>query len=178
MSFLRAILTCLRKYVRFSGRAARAEYWNFVLFVVLVSTALNFLDRALFAGRVVIDINGVMIRTNGPLGSLFGVFVALPLLAAGWRRMHDTGRSGIYLFYPLIVMLGVSMFLAFLTGFGPLLSVDIQEIVGELGAIVALGSLFVLTVSPLIVVWWLTRPSQVGDNRFGPQPQMRKHLKP
>ena len=30
--------------------------------------------------------------------------------------------------------------------------------------------LFVLFVSPLMVIWWLSRPSQPGDNQFGPPP--------
>lgn len=36
MGFVEAIKTCLAKYFVFSGRAARSEYWWFVLFVVLV----------------------------------------------------------------------------------------------------------------------------------------------
>ena len=172
MNFLAAVLTCLRKYARFSGRASRGEYWNFVLFVVLVSVALAILDQHLFGGQVVIQINELVIETSGPLGGLFGAAVLLPFLAAGTRRMHDTGRSGIYLFYPLIVMLGVSTFLGFLTGFGPLLSGDDWEFVGKMGAVMIVIALFVLMISPMIVAWWLTRPGEAGDNKYGARPLM------
>ncbi len=173
MNFLAAVLTCLRKYARFSGRASRGEYWNFGLCVVCVSGVLAFLDRRCFPGQVVIRVKGLKIETSGPLSGLFGFAVLLPLLAAGWRRMHDTGRSGIHLLYPLIVMLGISMFLGFLTGYGPLLSGELWEIVGKLGAILLVVALFVLAISPMIVVWWLTRPGQAGDNRYGVRPLLR-----
>jgi len=173
MNFLAAVLICLRKYARFSGRASRGEYWNFVLFVVLVSVALAVVDQRLFGGQVVIRINGLMIETSGPLGSLFVLAILLPFLAAGSRRMHDTGRSRIYLFYPLIVMLGVSTFIGLLTGFGPLLSGELLEVVGKIGAALIVGAVFVLALSPMIVMWWLTRPSQAEDNKYGVRPQMR-----
>jgi uncharacterized membrane protein YhaH (DUF805 family) len=28
----------------------------------------------------------------------------------------------------------------------------------------------VLLISPLLVLWWLTRPSQPGPNQYGPNP--------
>jgi len=173
VNFIAAIRSCLGKYARFSGRSSRSEYWNFALFVVLVSVALALVDKALFGETVIIRINGVVFETNGPLVNIFGFVVLLPLVAAGWRRMHDTGRSGIYLFYPLIVMLGVSMFLGFMTGFAPLMSGELWELITGLWAIIAVVALFVLTISPLIVVWWLTRPGQAGENVFGPQPVAR-----
>jgi len=170
MNFVTAVRSCLGKYARFSGRSSRSEYWNFVLFIVVVSVLLALVDKALFGEDVTIRINGVVFETNGPLVNIFGFAVLLPLVAAGWRRMHDTGRSGIYLFYPLIVMLGVSMFLGFLTGFAPLMPGEIWAIVTGLWAVVALVAMFVLTISPMIVVWWLTRPSQSADNVYGPRP--------
>lgn len=173
MSFLWAVLTCLRKYARFSGRASRAEYWNFVLFVILVSVLLNVLDTFLFAGQVRFQFDGLTIGTSAPLGLLFHIAVVLPLVAAGARRLHDTGRSAVYLFYPLIVVFGFSAFLGFLAGYGPQLPVDMWDLAGRVSTVVILGALLVLTVSPLIVVWWLTRPSQPGENRFGDPPVMR-----
>jgi len=176
MNFVTAVRSCFGKYARFSGRSSRSEYWNFALFIVVVSVLLALVDKALFGEDVIIRINGVVFETNGPLVNIFGFVVLLPLVAAGWRRMHDTGRSGIYLLYPLIVMLGVSMFLGFLTGFAPLLSGELWEIVTGIWAVVAVAALFVLTISPMIVVWWLTRPSQSGENVFGPQPEVRNSV--
>jgi len=174
VSFIVAVTTCFLKYAVFSGRASRLEYWNFVLFLVLASIGFNLLDFALFGGKLIGSINGLRVEISGPLGALFVLVTLCPAMAAGWRRMHDTGRSGLYLLYPAIVVAGISMFFAFMTGFTPLLSGDLRQVFGGLGALVAFVALFVLAVSPMIVLWWLIRPSQPGENRYGPPPEKGK----
>ena len=37
MNFIQSISTCMRKYVTFSGRATRSEFWWFCLFTILVN---------------------------------------------------------------------------------------------------------------------------------------------
>ena len=44
MDFMTAVRTCLSKYVDFSGRARRSEYWYFALFSFLVGVVTNILD--------------------------------------------------------------------------------------------------------------------------------------
>ncbi|MGR3634471.1 MAG: DUF805 domain-containing protein, partial [Shimia sp.] len=46
MTFSEAIRTCFSKYVDFSGRAARSEYWWFILFIALGNIVLSFVDAA------------------------------------------------------------------------------------------------------------------------------------
>ena len=46
MSFGDAVRTCFSKYVDFSGRARRSEYWYFALCEVLVLIAAAVVDRA------------------------------------------------------------------------------------------------------------------------------------
>ena len=48
MTFGEAVQTCFRKYVTFSGRATRPEYWWFFLFLLLGSTAASIIDAAVF----------------------------------------------------------------------------------------------------------------------------------
>lgn len=110
----------------------------------------------------------VSAESNGPLAALFGLATLIPTLAAGWRRMHDTGRSGLYLFYPLIVMVGLGTFASLLG-----LTID-NAVNGELNGLLALifgVGVVVLMISPLIVIFWLTRPSQRGTNGYGPHPK-------
>jgi len=166
-----AIRTCLGKYATFSGRASRPEYWWFVLFLVLGSISAAMLDGALFGGSVTEIAPGQFeARSEGPIGAIFALGMVLPALAAGWRRMHDTGRSGLYLFYPLIVMTGVTSFIALVSGLDALARGDIGAILAGASGLVVAGGLFVLFISPLIVIWWLTRPSVPGPNRYGPNP--------
>lgn len=87
MSFLEAIRVCLTKYAEFNGRATRAEFWWFTLFVVLVAGALMYVSEA--------------------LSSIFLIAVLLPQLAVGARRLHDIGKSGWWLLYLLLPVGGI-----------------------------------------------------------------------
>lgn len=175
MTFTAAIRTCFAKYITFSGRASRSEYWWFFLFCILGSLVLGVLDATLFGmveyatevtdERVDFEAGG-----NGPFASLFSLATLIPTLSAGWRRMHDTGRSGLHLMYPLIAMFGIASFIGFMAGFENLFAGDFPELIaGGLG-IVTLIALVILVLSPFIVLFWLTRPSQPGANRYGPNP--------
>lgn len=155
MGLMEATRICLRKYFVFSGRASRPEYWYFFLFCALASFATGILDAILFGAS-----------ENGPLNGVFSLATLIPLLSAGWRRMHDSGRSGLYLIYPFIAILGVLTYAGFLSG----LENSMGEVVTRLGGYVLIIAIFILTISPLIVLFWLTRPTQPGPNAYGPQP--------
>lgn len=82
MSFGDAIRTCVQqKYANFNGRARRSEYWFFYLAVLVAYVVAQVLSLA-----------------SNVLGTLLLVVVFLgavvPTLAAGSRRLHDTGKSG------------------------------------------------------------------------------------
>lgn len=173
MSFGQAIRTCFRRYAGFSGRASRPEYWWFFLFLFLGTIVAGILDGLLFGAA---DVSatygdgaaGVSAGSNGPVGLVFSLGTLLPGLAAGWRRMHDTGRSGLYLLYPLIVMAGLGTFGA-LMGALPGPDGSISAVQGVAGILFLVGAI-VFMISPLLVLWWLTRPSQPGMNEYGPNP--------
>lgn len=162
MSFSKAVRTCFRKYATFSGRAARPEYWYFALFLCLGSIVTALLDGLLFAGSIATTQTSVSLRSEGPLSALFALLTLLPGLAVGWRRMHDTGRSGLYLLYPLIVIVAIGTFTAFS-------GVLIWQFDGVI-MIVMMIAMLILLISPLLVLWWLTRPSQRTANDWGPAP--------
>jgi uncharacterized membrane protein YhaH (DUF805 family) len=82
----KAVKTCFKKYLDFSGRAARPEFWWFVLFQVLVSMAL---------GIISVQLQG--------LGNLI---MLLPGLAVGARRLHDIDKTAWLLLLWLIPVLG------------------------------------------------------------------------
>lgn len=102
MAFLDAIKTSLRKYVDFSGRATRAEFWYFVLFNLIVTLIAAGLDNAL----------GLAQQGGGILTSLVGLALLLPGLAVSVRRLHDIDRSGWWILLGLVPLLG-GLFLIF-----------------------------------------------------------------
>jgi len=80
MGFIESIKTCFRKYIDFSGRASRSEYWWFFLFSVIVRLATTW-------------IIGV--------GFIIGLVLLLPSLAVTARRLHDTNRTGWWILMPI-----------------------------------------------------------------------------
>ncbi|MDA1174910.1 MAG: DUF805 domain-containing protein, partial [Chloroflexi bacterium] len=89
MSFDEAIRTCLSKYASFSGRASRAEYWWWVLAVILLQVGL--FAVAIAAGETSLAAAVGLAWIVVVLGTF------LPSIAAAVRRLHDTDRSGSWL---------------------------------------------------------------------------------
>ena len=85
-------LSVLKKYAVFTGRARRKEYWTFFLVNLIVGFALGFVE-----GMIGFH------RTSGSsvLGNLYSLAILLPSIAVGVRRMHDVGKSGWYLLFPI-----------------------------------------------------------------------------
>lgn len=98
-------LEVLKKYVLFSGRARRKEYWYFVLFNVIVTLILMLIDRA--TGTFSKDLR------VGLLEGIYGLVVLLPGLGVGVRRLHDTNRAGWWLFLALVPFIGAIVLIVF-----------------------------------------------------------------
>jgi len=99
-------LEVLKKYAVFEGRARRKEYWFFVLFNVLVSMALGFVDW--LTGNINPD-TGL-----GILSGIYALGVMIPGMAVSVRRLHDTGRSGWWLLITFVPVIGAVVFFYFM----------------------------------------------------------------
>jgi uncharacterized membrane protein YhaH (DUF805 family) len=171
MSFPEAIRTCFRKYITFSGRATRPEYWWFILFIIVGGIIANMLDGYLFGFTTTpVSATEFEIESNGPIASLFSLATIIPILAVGWRRMHDSGRSGLYLLYPILVWIGIGTFASMAGLTGSILSGDFAAAFAGLTGIIMIVSFIIAIFSPFIVIYWLTRPTQPGPNDYGPNP--------
>jgi uncharacterized membrane protein YhaH (DUF805 family) len=105
MSFTEAVQTCLHKYVGFSGRARRSEYWWFFLFTILVSMVAGVLDSIL--GTMDDDTN------VGVIGTIASLALLLPSIAVAIRRLHDTSRTGWWILIGLIPIVGWIILIVF-----------------------------------------------------------------
>ncbi len=91
-------LEVLKKYAVFSGRARRKEYWFFNLFYFIIFIVLAFVD----------GMTGTLSPEVG-IGLLTGIFILamiIPAIAVSIRRLHDTDRSGWWIFISLIPLIG------------------------------------------------------------------------
>ncbi|MEM7088613.1 MAG: DUF805 domain-containing protein [Pseudomonadota bacterium] len=175
MTFSDAIRTCFSKFFTFSGRASRPEYWFFFLFIVIWSVIAGIIDAQFFTQVSVTEsseVKSVAATSSQPVQSIVSLIVFFPHLAVAWRRMHDTGRSGLYALLPILLILGAAAVLFFGIGLASSFqhggSLDILFTRATL--LIVIPTLIVLFVSPLLVLWWLSRPSQPGTNQYGPNP--------
>ena len=91
-------IDCWKKYITFSGRARRKEFWMFVLFNIIASCVASAIDKVL----------GTMM-----IGSLYSLAALLPGLAVCARRLHDTDRSGWWMLVGLIPVVGTIVLIVF-----------------------------------------------------------------
>ena len=76
----------LKDYVKFDGRARRAEYWYFVLFNIIISLVIGF-------------VGGLI--NMGWLENIYTLAILLPAIGVSIRRMHDINKSGWYILIPI-----------------------------------------------------------------------------
>jgi uncharacterized membrane protein YhaH (DUF805 family) len=100
MGFWETVRTCFAKYVDFTGRASRPEFWYFELFIVLLQLIARMIDAGVFHA----SIDQAVVT---PLQGIVNVATILPVLGVGTRRLHDTGRSGWWLLLALVPVIGV-----------------------------------------------------------------------
>ena len=85
-------LEVLKKYAVFNGRASRKEYWMFFLFNIFAYFIIG-LTEGFF---------GIFPNSDDSvLGSIYQLFIFIPSISVGVRRMHDVGKSGGYLLIPI-----------------------------------------------------------------------------
>ena len=93
MNFGEAIKSGFNNYVTFSGRAARSEFWYWILFSALANLVGGIIDGALGTGLI---------------GVVISLALLLPGVAVSVRRLHDLDRTGWWL---LIAFTGIGIIL-------------------------------------------------------------------
>jgi uncharacterized membrane protein YhaH (DUF805 family) len=82
-----AVKLALNNYAVFRGRTTRRDYWLFWLFTFIVSIVAAKIDT-------VVSANNTYVQT------LVELFLFIPSIATGTRRMHDVNRRGWWLLIP------------------------------------------------------------------------------
>ena len=96
------ILLPFRRYFEFSGRSRRLEFGVFILFNIAMSVVLRAVD---------IQMGNFSIASQmGFLGGLYGLFIMIPGIALGVRRLHDFNASGWWYLLVLIPLANIALF--------------------------------------------------------------------
>jgi len=101
MNYINSVKSGFKKYATFSGRAARSEYWNWVLFNFVFSIITSFWIRSFSCpdGRY---------NRFSSLEYHFYVVNILTIVAVAVRRLHDVDYKGWWL---LISLTGIGIIL-------------------------------------------------------------------
>jgi len=161
----------LSNYVNFSGRARRSEFWLFFLYNIIFSLAAGIFDTTLGYDSIhPIEYLGLTYKFSfsfyGPISLAYGIAVALPALSLLVRRMHDVGKSG---WFPFIITIGPPIG-------GGLIAQSFNWIFNHSIGFSILGPL-VIGTSLISVIWFyvlLCTDGTIGENKYGPDPKMKK----
>ena len=175
---VKAVVQGFRNYADFGGRATRAEFWWWLLFLVIGSAVFTGIDSLIGWGSL--------------LNTLFGLAILLPTLAVTARRLHDIGKTGWWQFGRYAISLtawlvsGVMFLIAVAIKYGTRdasggWSLDWDDIdwanSGEAFASFPPSAIVVIAATVItlgVIVWeivWLARRGESGQNRFGPDPR-------
>lgn len=106
VSFGEAIRLFFKRYVDFSGRSTRSEYWYPVLLNVLIGVGISVLSALLGPDNPVFGLISLVY-------SLYALAVLIPGIACTMRRLHDINRSGWYILLTFIPLVGAIILLYF-----------------------------------------------------------------
>ena len=149
MGWKEAIDSFGKNFNNYKGRASRAEYWWFQLVWMIAMFVLTIFQ--IFVLEDIFSLYEFSAKLDTGLGyAAFAVFMSVSV-----RRMHDTNRSGIWYFLPII-----SMFLGFFIFFDNFDNFWMS---------------FILPVIFLVVfIVFAILPGDKNQNQYGFNPLLRK----
>ena len=178
MTAAEAITTCFKKYITFRGRASTTEFWWFISLVWSLMLLAGICDAWLFTQQVqdqLVEIDeqevpldalaaffDLLVQYRPTFLQLPIIFLTLPSLAVGSRRMHDVGNSG----WRQIPILTPLVFGAFCTGFAYLM----KEFGIFGGNALLLPSFFASFGGIVLAFAQYDRVGYPGRNMYGPPP--------
>lgn len=160
----------LKKYADFSGRAPRAEYWWYVLFLIVAILVASIVENLAGLSPVFI--------TYGPVTMLVIVATLVPSLAAQVRRLHDTDRSGWWIAAMMIPyafglwsMRGLFSAAATMDPNNPDAAAMNEAAAQSMGSL-GMGSLALMVAGVLgiVILVFLCLRGTEGDNKYGADP--------
>jgi uncharacterized membrane protein YhaH (DUF805 family) len=104
LGFFGAVKSCFAKYATFSGRASRAEFWYFGLFMALAHIVATIADAAI--GIAFESSPGGDFENEGWIDFIVSAIVLLPSASVQVRRLHDRDRSGSWWWLFLLPVIG------------------------------------------------------------------------
>ena len=142
MEFQEAVKSGFDNLTNFEGRATRSEFWWFWAAIAVPAIILN----VIFASSIPF------------VGWLIGLAATVLTLSAAVRRLHDSGRPGMWMvpFFAVTTLITLLALIALFSGAWVL-----TLLVSYLGG-------FIQLIVGLVVCYFLVQSGDTGPNRYGP----------
>jgi uncharacterized membrane protein YhaH (DUF805 family) len=137
--------TVTNHYMDFNGRVGRAQFWWYILVVVVLSIGVSIVASV----------------TVHLLSTLFSLAMLLPNLGMNVRRLHDVGKPGIW-----VLILAVPLLLMILLGLLVVLSAGLLFGLLFLTPLISLLAL----AAAAVMIYFCVQPGDAGSNAYGPPP--------
>lgn len=139
------------KYLDFTGRAPRAEYWWYALALFVAYILIIIVES-------IVGINKTVLGIYGPLTLLLALGTIVPNFAVGVRRLHDTNRSAWWLLLMVPYLISAILAVKAMAG-GNVAALGAAGLMGLVGLVCCVLFLVLMVL-----------PGTPGDNRYGPNP--------
>ena len=111
---------CFQNYAKCSGRSRRSEFWYFFLMLFLFNIAYQIIYRTIYYNSYYYydsydnrEYNIGLLEFVVIVYALLAILFFIPYVSVTVRRLHDTGRSGLYIFVSFIPFAGPFILLYF-----------------------------------------------------------------
>lgn len=162
---------CIRrffqKYTDFSGRSRRSEFWNIILFYILIWFLAQLFSPMLFSIAILV--------------------MFIPFIALQCRRLHDIGRSGHWIWLYVLSVLIFNLLTFYSVIYALTYFPELNEMMESQGLnpkdlyflyplldispnYIMLMSVYVVVVNILFLIF-NCMDSQRGTNQYGPSPK-------
>ena len=153
VGFVTAVNSAFVNFLNFSGRATRAEFWWYFLFLIMFGLVVG-------AAILVLPLQNT---TSITLFGILALSVRVVLISLTFRRLHDRGRTG---WWSAILIYGIAENLLTL----PVIFENYSSLVFfalQVQQILYLPQMILV----IVLIHFCAKQGQLGPNKYGPDPR-------
>ena len=164
-NYIDSILKTLKHTFSFAGRAARMEFWSYVITSYLIIFLLSLIGAGLSA------IAGVLGAIWMGLTAIIAIALFIPSISLTVRRLHDVNLSGFWLWYMNSFGLPV-VYMVYLLD----LDHSVNNIIEKIKNIGSIWLGWIITIlcwtvgAPITLFLLFLYKGTAGENNYGPDP--------